>query len=339
MWRRARRLWLVFFSVCALGSSVAQAADVPAPKVELDCKLVPERGAPRRAMWLVELRDSAGRPLRQALRMAGDTVRFKGLLPVIYRICLLGRGGRRYSISVDVTPAPGKGPLEFAKALRVSDAAVPPPGELHVDLATLAISKEAVREVTLAEKATLNDDDAEAERHLQRATDLAPAYADAWNNLGACHYRKGDYRQALREFARVTELKPDTPTGWTNLGAALLAAGRYDEAVEAGKNALQNGAVDALTHAQLGFALYSLRKYAEARKHLERAVELDPAMAEAPQLLLAQIALREQADGRAISYLQGYLALHPNSSRAEEVSRTIAALSGDVMAARGRSRK
>ncbi len=52
-------------------------------------------------------------------------------------------------------------------------------------------------------------------------------------------------------------------------------------------------------------------------------------MIQAPQLLLAQIAMRESDFDEAVAYLRGYLRYHPNSSNAGYVTRTIAMLAGN----------
>jgi Tfp pilus assembly protein PilF len=321
-----RLIGIAFAFTGIWGMPRAVASDAPA--VALNCKIVSDRGEPRHAVWLVELRDAAGRPLRQALRMIGDTVHFKDLAPGIYRIYLWGRGGRRSSLSVDLHPTPGVKSPAFAKVIHVPKTASP--GQFRVDITTLAIPKEALGEMHAAEKAALSGDEDGLVHHLIRALDLDPGYADAWNNMGAYHYRKGEYAESMREFGKVTELEPESYLGWMNLGASLLANHKFAEAVDAGRKALELNPGDAIANSQLGLGYFYLHNFAKAKKYLRRARDLDPVMVEAPQLLLAQISLREKDIGQAIAYLKEYLGYHPNSPQDDWVTRTMASLAGEA---------
>lgn len=306
----------------------ADAAESAAPAVNLNCKIVSDREGPRHAVWLVELRDAAGRPLRQALRFVGDTVHFRDLSPGIYRIYLWGRGGCRSTTSVDLTPASNKPPGDFSKVLHVPETASH--DGLGVNVLALSVSKEAHGEMRAAEKAVLANDESGSLRHLQRALILDPDYAEAWNNLGAYYYRNGEYEMARIDFCKATELQPDFYIGWVNLSASLLADRRYDEAVDAGRKALALNAGDALVNSRLGLAYFYLRNYAKAKRYFRRARDLDPVMAEAPQLLLAQICIREGDPAQAASYMREFLGYHPNSPQAGSIARTLTVLEGDA---------
>ncbi|XP_059294532.1 uncharacterized protein LOC132047514 [Lycium ferocissimum] len=48
----------------------------------------------------------------------------------------------------------------------------------------------------------------EAERHLEVATNLNPLFLDAWNHLGMCVAKKGDYRRAKNCFEFVLKMDP-----------------------------------------------------------------------------------------------------------------------------------
>jgi cytochrome c-type biogenesis protein CcmH/NrfG len=321
------------------GAAQAPAGQSTAPTVELKCKLVGRPGDSARSLWLIELRNAAGKPLRQAWRVVGSTVCFKNLLPGIYRVYLSGKGGRQSCESVDLTPAPGEKSLEFAKKFQVPASAAPVPGHYQVNVGSLAIPEEALQEMQSSKKAQLGGDEDGMVLHLKRAIEIYPDYADAWNNLGAHYHMIGDYELSIRSFTRVTELNPDSYVGWMNLGSSLLATGRFKEALEAGEKALRLRPDDAIANSQLGLSHYYLYHYRDAKKYFKRVLDLDPAFASSPHLFLAQIAMGENSLKEAAEYLRGFLAYHPNAPNAPEVKQMLKALSKGTLTATDPIRK
>jgi tetratricopeptide (TPR) repeat protein len=304
-------------------------AQLPAPNraaVELKCKIVDSLGEQARTPWIIELRNAAGAPLRRALKMAGDTISFKNLLPGIYRIYLSGRGGRRSSQSVDLTPAPDQSSAQFAKDLKTPKSSPPGSTQHAVNVRSLAIPKAALGEMKRAEKDQLSGNDPAMVRHLEQAIAIYPEYADAYNNLGAHYHRKGEYARSILFFTKVTELSPDFYVGWMNLGGSYLAAGRFREAAEANKKALSLGPDDPIANFQLGLSCYYLHENAEARKSFRRVLELDPALPNAPHLFLAHLAAAEKSYAEASEYLRQYLELHPYAPNAGDARQMMAAL-------------
>jgi cytochrome c-type biogenesis protein CcmH/NrfG len=323
----------------AAGAAQAPAGLGSASTVELKCKIVGSPGDSPRSLWLVELRNAAGKPLRQASAILGGTVRFKNLLPGIYRICLSGKGGRRSSESVDLTPAAGQKSSGFAKVLRVPASAAPMPNQYQVNVTSLAVPEEALQEMQSSKEAQLGGDEDGMVFHLKRAIEIYPDYADAWNNLGAHYHMIGDYDQSIRSFTKVTELTPDFYVGWMNLGSSLLATSRFQEAAEANAKALSLDPNDPIANSQLGRSYYYLHDYGEAKEFFKRALDLDPASADLPHLFLAHIAMGENSPKEAAEYLRGFLAYHPNAPNAPQVRQLLRELSEGMLSAQDPIRK
>ncbi len=317
---------LVFLSMLSGDGGMVpslQARGHPPSTIELRCRIVAAQAEQRQWIWLIELSNAAGEPLRRAYHMVGDTIRFKGLQAGIYRICVFGREGRHTCESVDLTPAPDRTIFTFDRDIRTPSMATPVTRQYGISITSLMIPKGALQEMQSADKAMLASDDQATIRHLVRATEIAPDFAEAWNNLGTLCHKKGDYQQAMQDFKKVTELEPDSYVGWANLGASLLASGRFAEAIEAEKTALNLSPDDAVIDSQLGLSYYYLRDYADAWTYLKRALDLDPAMAVAPQLYLARIALINNEVGNAVDYLRSYLKYHPYAQDAHDVEQTL----------------
>ncbi len=309
------------------------------PPVNLTCKIVGNSDERPHSVWLIELCDAAGAPLRRALRMVGETIQFKNLLPGIYRISLSGKGGRRSSESVDLIPGPDPQARQFIKEVKVPKVPAQR-ADLHVVSArSLAVPRAARRKMVEAEKDQLDGKEIEMVRHLKEALALCPDYADAWNNLGTYYHRAGDYDQSISSFTRVTELNPRAYMGWVNLGGSLLATGKYREAVEMNRKALQIAPAEPVVNMQLGLSHYYLHEYGEARECFKRVLAVDPAFPTSPQLFLAQIALAEGSLHDAEEYLHGYLRLHPNAPEASQAKRTLAAIADGAKHAQDSARK
>ena len=70
----------------------------------------------------------------------------------------------------------------------------------------------------------------EAAGVLQKLLELAPAYPDAWANLGAAHQQRRELAAAIRCYRQALELDPASPAALTNLATCLAATGEAAEA-------------------------------------------------------------------------------------------------------------
>jgi tetratricopeptide (TPR) repeat protein len=64
-----------------------------------------------------------------------------------------------------------------------------------------------------------------------KAIELKPSYADAYNNRGYAYQSKGQYDTAIKDFDRAIELKPEIPEAYNNRGNAYNSKGQYDSAL------------------------------------------------------------------------------------------------------------
>ena len=305
------------------GCGLLAAADV-SPGVELRCKVVATRGERGYKLWKLDLKNSSGEPVRQAVAGGGDTVPFKGLRPGIYVLCISGEKGRSRCESIDLVPAPGQSAARFQKTIETPQ--VRDRDSNRVDALRLAVPNGARREMTRAEEAQLHGDSRSAVHHLERAIAIYPKYADALNNLGTHYHRKGDYERSIAYFTKVTEIDPRFFAGWVNLGGSLLAAGKVQDALLANLKAAELRPNDPLANTQLGVTYFYLHQYVDAKTYFRRVIEIDPASANSPQLFLAHIAMAERSVQEAEQYIRSYLDIHPHSPRAPHLRRTLESL-------------
>jgi tetratricopeptide (TPR) repeat protein len=124
----------------------------------------------------------------------------------------------------------------------------------------------------------------EAEESLSRALALFvddSAYA-VHREFGHLYESWGRLELALAEFEKVVALRPEHASGHIYAGAILARMGRFEEAIVSHTRATQcsEGQVDE-AYLNLGLVLRALERFAEAKESFERALELDPAYAEA----------------------------------------------------------
>lgn len=135
---------------------------------------------------------------------------------------------------------------------------------------------------------------------LYRALGDKDAEAGVLNNLSLVHRRSGQLEAAKDTLVRCLEMlrsADSISTGLYNLGQLAVELGEIDGAVEHFSQALAL-APNADSHAYLGLALRLQGRFAEARGHLERAVEIGNVPAGEAEAL-ENLAALELAEGNA----------------------------------------
>jgi tetratricopeptide (TPR) repeat protein len=163
--------------------------------------------------------------------------------------------------------------------------------------------------------------------HLKRATEIAPQFVAAWNQLGTIAYQSRRYGEAEKNFRRALDADSQAFEPLVNLGGVLLNLSRPQEALGYNREAVARRPNDALANSQLGLTYFDLNDLAQSEKYLRTAVRLDPAHFSHPQLVLGDIYLRRGDRPAAIAQLREFLSLHPDSPQAGDIRKEIADLS------------
>ncbi|MBL8725042.1 MAG: tetratricopeptide repeat protein [Planctomycetes bacterium] len=117
---------------------------------------------------------------------------------------------------------------------------------------------------------------ADAQVAYQRAVELAPAVAPAWNNLGRMLRRRGDLPAAIAAYRRALAVAPEHVRAWNNLGNALLANGDAAGARAAFERAIEVRPGYGRAHYNLAVLLHKQGDLAGALPCYRRGVELEP---------------------------------------------------------------
>jgi Tfp pilus assembly protein PilF len=296
----------------------------PAREFELEGRIVPEARAS------VHLHGATSPFSASTLTDSRGRFRFRKLLAGPYTISVFvpGRGEARRTIEIGPSLAGGNGRVPVVIELDEASFQVREALERRASVSAreLAIPGRAVREYEQAQKKLARRDVAAAAAHLERAVELAPDYASAWNNLGTIAYQTQQYEKAERHFRRALEADPGAFEPLVNLGGVLVTLGKHAESLPYNLHAVLSRPHDALANSQLGMSYYFTGNLALAEKHLKAAKRLDPAHFSHPQLLLAEIHLRLGRPEAAAGELEEFLRHHPDWKDAGKLRQAITRL-------------
>jgi Tfp pilus assembly protein PilF len=121
----------------------------------------------------------------------------------------------------------------------------------------------------------------EATQLYQRAAKRHPNNATAHNDLGLCYARRKMHREAAQALAKAVELQPQRPLYRNNLATVLVEMRRHDEAL-AHLAAVHPPAV---AHYNLGYLLHHNGQAAAALHHFTLALQADPTMSAAQEMV------------------------------------------------------
>ena len=147
-----------------------------------------------------------------------------------------------------------------------------------------------------------------------------PTCAACYVHLGDVYSRQKDYPKSEEAFKKALELDASSADAYDRLAVVYNAQGRMDQAAEASAKAAElhgaAGGGNATSAFNAGAILVNSGKFAEATVQFQRAIRLDPSMAEAHyQLGVALISTGNVAE--AIKSLEQYLALAPKGPNAQ----------------------
>jgi tetratricopeptide (TPR) repeat protein len=131
-----------------------------------------------------------------------------------------------------------------------------------------------------------------AEELFKKCLSLNPEHRSAPYNLGLVFAQKNDWENALKYFEQAVQRNPQKPDMQFALAWAYEKLGNMDKALDNYRQVLTKDPnhVRALTHS--GAILYRLGKISEAKRYIEKAVEIDPNYPDAQFILDSSITVR-----------------------------------------------
>lgn len=115
----------------------------------------------------------------------------------------------------------------------------------------------------------------------RKALELDETISDAHRALGSYKLNyEWNWSEAEREFKRAMQLDPNNDGAYSEYGEYLITIGRFDEAIALRKRASDLAGPSSFpVITNLGNTYHFARRYEEAIKHYQRALELNPRLA------------------------------------------------------------
>ncbi len=172
----------------------------------------------------------------------------------------------------------------------------------------------------------------EAVASFQRATELAPHYADAWRALADARSVQKNFQLASQAYVKALELRRDDPASLCGLGRAYEKLDRFDEALGCYRTALAICPLRAEIHFNLGAVAHRAGRLDDAIAAYRQAVALKPDYANAHVQLAAVLGDLDRVD-EALEHSAHALRLLPNQAAAQNNHGTLLQERGDIAGA------
>ena len=138
---------------------------------------------------------------------------------------------------------------------------------------------------TQARLAEQNDNWDAALAAYRQAAALDPAWFEAQYNAGVIAHRLRNYSAALANYEAALALQPDSVDARYNFALALKASGYVPDAADELKKILAANPAEVRAHLALAnLCAQSLHDPAQARRHYQKVLELDPTNAQAADI-------------------------------------------------------
>ena len=312
---RTHRIRAVLAVVVALGLSIpaaAQSTGMVKGKV-LDAKGQPVEGA----KVLIEFAEGVTRKNETKTNKKGEFIQI-GLFPGNYKVTASKEGVGAQTFEVRV---------RLGAAQEVNFQLSPQSGLSEEDKKKNAAVQAALTAGEEAFKAGKSD---EAIAKFNEALTVVPTCHACYYYIGAAHAQKQQWAEAEAAFKKSLEVKADFPEAYSGLASVYNSQKRFDEAAAASAKAAElsgttSGGGNAAAIYNQGVVLWNAQKFGEAKAQFEKAVAIDPSMADAwYQLGMANLNTGDM--NGAVAAFEGYLKAAPNGPKAAEAKTIISQL-------------
>ena len=216
-------------------------------------------------------------------------------------------------------------PLNSAKTVEdivIRAGGTAPGGDMSAAEAEARNKENAALKTLLAEAnaaLTANNFDV-AVTKLTEAVGKIPTCDSCYATLGNVYSQQKVYDKAEEAYKKAAEINPKSAEAYDGLASLYNTQNKLDLAAAASATAMElhgaAGGGDATSAYNSGAILVNQGKMAEAKAQFQRAIQLDPKMAEA-HYQLAMTFINEGNVGEATKALEAYLALAPTGPNAQ----------------------
>jgi Tfp pilus assembly protein PilF len=208
--------------------------------------------------------------------------------------------------------------------LPITTAASDGNGRNSVSVAQYKVPDKAREELKKAREATVKQKPEEAQKHIARALEIYPKYADALTLRGILKLDSKDNNGAIADLQQAIDYDGSCAMAYLVMGAVFNGQGQFDDAVRA----LQHGEALApnswQAYFEMGKSLVGKLQYEDALGQLNKAQALAPADYPLIHLVKAHAMLALNNYGDAMDELQQYLQKDPRGPNSEQAQKMLA---------------
>ncbi len=173
----------------------------------------------------------------------------------------------------------------------------------------------------------------EARKEFEKALQMEPDYAEAFNNLGLTLIYQGQIDEAIEALRQANASFPEWPVAMANLGLAYQRAGRNEDAAQWYEKAVAKNKAQPAVWLSLGDTYAAINRLDKAMQCYEMVLTIVPKHAMAFSRVGMLMARRSQLD-EAARLLSQSLEIEPDNVDAVAVLGAIACRQGEFRAAR-----
>ena len=250
---------------------------------------------------------------------------FDGLSLSTYHLTVEGQGFKPYSSNIDISMS--KMAYEQITLHLNKDPepkAVPPGGpkeQLNVRVAQ--IPSNARKEFEAGKKSMQEQNAAASMQHFQKAIELYPKYAEAYQLLAVLHMESGNLADAEPELVKATDIEPNLATAHFALGVCRNAMAKFADAEPPLKHGLDLDPDSVDGNYELAKTYFALGRWQDAEPHALRSERLKPEFAPA-HALMGDILIKKRDGMAALKEFKEYLRLDPKGQFAPGANDMVA---------------
>jgi tetratricopeptide (TPR) repeat protein len=192
-----------------------------------------------------------------------------------------------------------------------------------VSVAQFKVPGKARKEYNKAKEALIDRKIDETEKHLAKALEIFPNFAEALTLRGIVALDRDDLEAANRDVQQAITLDPTYPTAYFVMGAALNLQSRFDDAVRSLERGLALDPSGWQGYFEMGKAKIGKQDYRAAIKYMDKAQLLAPQEYSHIHLVKAHALLALKIYPEAMDELQKFLDKSPKDPQSQDVRKTL----------------
>ncbi|HEY1525676.1 MAG TPA: tetratricopeptide repeat protein [Candidatus Angelobacter sp.] len=163
----------------------------------------------------------------------------------------------------------------------------------------------------------------DASKHLARALEICPNYAEALTLRGIMELNQRNSQAAMADLDKAIQADGNYAMAYLVIGSALNMQSKFDEAIRALQRGQSLSPDSWQAYFEMGKSYIGKADYPAALRQLERAQSLAPAEYPLIYLLRAHALLAMKQFPEAMTALQAYLQKDPNGANSEQAQKML----------------